>query len=244
MALELLISEYQMLETALVKSMAHDASARQRAHLIRQLSNKLDELERYAPSSEHEVRDQIYFFMRRAAATPDASTDERYVSLALMLARRAPRLSGEDPAGQPTPRRTADIIAHVSRSSEDVALIGTDYRIIARSAVTSVRRDQIHPDRLVGTHLADFIGQDNFEYRARPRLDACFLGMVQEYYFQGGRPIRNRIVRCQMRPVRVDERRPAALVYIHDVTDDIVVPPERLVPARPCGTTAMAEPLS
>ena len=165
------------------------------------------------------------------------------MKLALMLARRAPRLSGEAPAEQPAQRSTADIIAHVSRSSEDVALIGTDYRIIARSAVTSVRRDQIQPARLVGTHLADFIGWENFEYRARARLDACFLGMVQEYYFQGGRPVRNRIVRCQMRPVRVDERRPAALVYIHDVTDDIVVPPERLVPSRPCGTAAIPEPL-
>ena len=174
MALDRLISEYRALETALVKSMSLDTSARKCARLLRQLTEKLEELERYAPVSEGEVRDQIYFLMRRAVATSNTSTDEHYVKLALMLARRAPRLSGEAPAEQPAQRSTADIIAHVSRSSEDVALIGTDYRIIARSAVTSVRRDQIQPARLVGTHLADFIGWENFEYRARAQA-RCLL---------------------------------------------------------------------
>ena len=116
MSLNQLISEYHVLETALIRSMDCDGTPRERARLLRKLADKLDELERYTPADEDEARDQIFFFTLRAVSADCPNKGGRDIEFARLLSRRGPRFFGEPPRKESREPAQANLVSLVSQT--------------------------------------------------------------------------------------------------------------------------------
>ena len=220
-----MIDGHGRLEARLLRAMQSRSSARLRAQLFRDTAKLLDAIERYEAGTPEELRDQVCFFMGRAACAIAGDADDRNVEVALSLLRHSPLAAGvaARPKAKRRPKPGAGpaqaLVDYIGGATERVSLIGSDYRYLATSRPNAAhyRRPL---DSFAGAHIAEVIGGPRFETRARAHIDACLKGGVREYYYELGVVGRPRVFRCQMKPVRIAGA-PRAVVYVRDVTDDL-----------------------
>ena len=107
----------------------------------------------------------------------------------------------------------------VAASNDRISIIGVDYRYVN----TSQKNGQFYdadPDLVCGRHVADLIGQNRFERRAKRFLDLCFGGERQQYFHTLEIGDENRIMSCHMMPLHQRDGEPfGAMVAMNDITD-------------------------
>ena len=123
-----------------------------------------------------------------------------------------------------TERKRAEYLTgQMFESSPDtIAIVGRDYRYRRVNPVHE-RVWGLPRETIVGMHLAEVLGMEFFEQRAKPKLDRCFAGED----VAGGGWIRAqsgaRYMATTFSPLRPDsERVEAALVIGHDITEYVL----------------------
>ena len=228
MTLEALISEYALAEAALRKSLEDQTAPRKRVNLLRLAADRLQVIEDYEPTSRQEARDKVYFFMMRAVTRPGISVDGRDINLVLTLTGH-PDLGyrtvfsddardSREPA--PSEGMGRDLIRFVTAARERVSLFDEDLHYIATSrpnaAIYGTR-----PVRMIGLHISDMIGYDEFARSAQRHFDAARLGEPQEYYYDRPSEKGTRRWRCGIKPIDIAGKRKVFLVFHRDVTREI-----------------------
>lgn len=82
-----------------------------------------------------------------------------------------------------------------------VAVLTRDYRYLYSNPANSAHLNR-KPMELIGRHVSEFIGEEQFAQCAKHKLDACFAGEQIEYIYE--RPTEDagsRQVRCRMSPL-------------------------------------------
>jgi PAS domain S-box-containing protein len=123
-----------------------------------------------------------------------------------------------------TERKRAEYLtALVFESSPDgVSIIGRDYRF-QRVNPAYERMWEMPAERLVGMHLADLVGREIFEHRARSNLNRCFAGEEVSFAEWFATPRGRKYRAISYSPLRPDSARvEAALVTARDLTELIL----------------------
>ena len=123
-----------------------------------------------------------------------------------------------------TDRKRAEyLIAQVfERSPDGVSIIGRDYRF--QQVNPTYERNWKRPaDRIVGKHIADFLGMQVFERTVKPNLDRCFEGEEIRYAEWFVNEIGRRFLSLSYSPLRPNsERVEAALAITRDLTEHML----------------------
>jgi len=119
--------------------------------------------------------------------------------------------------------RAAYLARQVFESSPDrISIVGRDYRF-QRVNPTVERRLGIPMEKLIGRHVADFLGAETFEQIAKPNYDRCFAGEDVSYAGWFNLPHDRLYLAATYTPLRpVSERVEAALVISRDLTEHIL----------------------
>jgi PAS domain S-box-containing protein len=121
-------------------------------------------------------------------------------------------------------RKRAEYLARqVFESSPDrISIVGRDYRF-QRVNPTLERRWSLPREKMIGRHVADFLGADTFERTAKPHCDRCFAGEEVHYAGWFNLTLGRRYLSATYTPLRpVSERVEAALVISRDLTEHIL----------------------
>ncbi|PST19088.1 diguanylate cyclase [Rhizobium sp. JAB6] len=107
-----------------------------------------------------------------------------------------------------------------------VAVVTRDYRYLYSNAANSEFLKS-KPMELVGRHISEFVGSEDFESRLKAKLDACFAGEKVECLFPSHRQTEpGRVFHCTMTLLRAREEVIGALLVMHEI---IAVPAGMLV---------------
>ncbi|AGB71486.1 MULTISPECIES: PAS domain-containing protein [Rhizobium] len=107
-----------------------------------------------------------------------------------------------------------------------VAVVTRDYRYLYSNAANSEFLKS-KPMELVGRHISEFIGSEDFEISLKAKLDACFAGEKVECLYPSYRQIEpGKVFRCTITPLRAKEEVIGALLVMHEI---IAVPAGMLV---------------
>jgi PAS domain S-box-containing protein len=119
-----------------------------------------------------------------------------------------------------TERKRAEYLTgHVFESSPDgMSIVGRDYRYQRVNPV--YERFWGMPGRMLGMHVAEILGMEDFEQRGKPNLDRCFAGEEVSHAEWVPTPGGPRYTAISLSPLRPDAQRvDAALVIARDLTD-------------------------
>lgn len=153
----------------------------------------------------------------RSAETCDALSQGDFDLFALEEVPERPVV----PAAGTSQNFGGSVADYVAFAEGRVSLIDANYTFIATSDENAAfyGRNQIS---IMGTHIADLIGEHRFQVRVKPRLDACFEGASQTYHHALNHNGEAFIMRCDMRPIRSGGGPVSAvLVYLTDVTETV-----------------------
>jgi len=224
MSFATLVSEFQILEKKLRKSLAEGAAADDSAWLLRKCADAVERIETHRPATPEEASDQVFFFLNRGIGSGTVRVANRDIDIALTLATRNFSDMPQPPdSAAALDRRPegATMVDYVAGSAERVSFIDTDFRYVATSQANAEFYGT-RPVRIVGLHVAEIIGWDRFERRARERLESAFSGTPQRYLYRLDCGGANRVMSCQMKPVRRETGEiDGALVYMRDVTREL-----------------------
>ena len=225
MSLDALISQYFHLEDRLRRAMSTEASSSERAEGLRRLADTFEEIERYVPQTTSEQRDQVNFFLLRAIAGPGRALDGQNVGIAPNLSlrniARMPRLEARHRTRPSTAdQRASELIEYVCGSDERVSLLDDRYRYVATSRPNATFYGS-RPARMIGISIRKMAPGPDYFARMKVYLDACLAGEGQEYYYELQKDGSVRIMRCQMKPVRLRKDLRCVLIYTRDVTEEI-----------------------
>lgn len=107
-----------------------------------------------------------------------------------------------------------------------VAVVTRDYRYLYSNAANSEFLKS-KPIELVGRHISEFVGSEQFEDSVKKKLDACFAGEKVECLYPSHRPVEaDKVFHCSMTPLRAKAEIIGALLVVHEVS---VVPANMLV---------------
>src|SRR6266542_2586686 len=123
-----------------------------------------------------------------------------------------------------TERKRAEYLTrHVFESSPDsISIVGRDYRYQRVNPVFA-RFWGVPAEKIVGMHVADVVGREVFEQRAKSNLDRCFAGEEVSFaeWFATPHGRKYRAISCS--PLRPDlQRVQAALVIARDLTEHVL----------------------
>jgi len=123
-----------------------------------------------------------------------------------------------------TERKRAEYLTwHVFESSPDsIAIVGNDYRYQRVNPVYA-QFWGMPAEKIVGMHIADVVGREVFEQRAKSNLDRCFAGEEVSFaeWFATPHGRKYRAISCS--PLRPDlQRVEAALVIARDLTEHML----------------------
>jgi PAS domain S-box-containing protein len=107
-------------------------------------------------------------------------------------------------------------------SPDGVSIVGKDYRL-QRVNPTYERRYGIPAEKMVGMHVAELIGETEFERTAKPRFDRCFSGedVAYTHWFDNS-IIGRRYWAVSYSPLRPNAGRvEAALAIVRDFTEQM-----------------------
>jgi PAS domain S-box-containing protein len=119
-----------------------------------------------------------------------------------------------------TERKRAEYLTgHVFESSPDgMSIVGRDYRYQRVNPV--YERFWGMPGRMLGMHVAEILGMEDFEQRGKPDLDRCFAGEEINHAEWVPTPSGPKYTAISLSPLRPDGQRvDAALVIARDLTD-------------------------
>jgi len=220
-----MIAELKFLDAKLHRSLTSGQSTSHCADLLRHSATLLSAIERHAPDSESELEQQVCFFRSRSAKGLTPEFRKRDCEIATELLNKykdhfdfhaASKIMTARPGGTIDDR----LASYVSQSVERLAAIDRRYIYLASSRPNAAFNGT-HQVGMVDRHLAEVVGRARFESRASHRINKCFEGTVQEYYYSlTSKTEGERIIRCQMKPVH-DEigQLFCGLMYMTDVTD-------------------------
>ena len=107
-----------------------------------------------------------------------------------------------------------------------VAVVTRDYRYLYSNAANSEFLKS-KPIELVGRHISEFAGAEDFENSLKAKLDACFTGEKVECLYPSYRQIEpGKVFHCTMTPLRAKAEVIGALLVMHEI---IAVPAGMLV---------------
>jgi PAS domain-containing protein len=107
-----------------------------------------------------------------------------------------------------------------------VAVVTRDYRYLYSNAANSEFMKSKSME-LVGRHISEFIGSEDFEGSVKAKLDACFAGEKVECLYPSYRQIEpGKVFHCTMTPLRAKSVIIGALLVMHEI---IAVPAGMLV---------------
>ena len=107
-----------------------------------------------------------------------------------------------------------------------VAVVTRDYRYLYSNAANSEFLKS-KPMELVGRHISEFVGAEDFESSLKAKLDACFTGEKVECLYSSYRQIEpGKVFHCTMTPLRAKAEVIGALLVMHEI---IAVPAGMLV---------------
>ncbi|MDK4701367.1 MULTISPECIES: PAS domain-containing protein [unclassified Rhizobium] len=107
-----------------------------------------------------------------------------------------------------------------------VAVVTRDYRYLYSNAANSEFLKS-KPMELVGRHISEFVGAEDFENSLKAKLDACFTGEKAECLYPSYRQIEpGKVFHCTMTPLRAKADVIGALLVMHEI---IAVPAGMLV---------------
>jgi len=107
-----------------------------------------------------------------------------------------------------------------------VAVVTRDYRYLYSNAANSEFLKS-KPMELMGRHISEFIGTEDFESSLKAKLDACFTGEKVECLYPSYRQIEpGKVFHCTMTPLRAKAEVIGALLVMHEI---IAVPAGMLV---------------
>jgi hypothetical protein len=180
------------------------------------LSQEHSAICRYPSQTAAELSAQLRFLLDRLIKQTGVSDDcLEYREICDILTNRLETLLGTPhdrlaaaAGGSTSPQATyldpldsLSVSEIVSRTSDRVSIIGTDYRYI-RTSIGNADFYHTEQDRLIGKHVGEVIGSTRFETRARARFDACFNGALQDYSHALEMGSEYRVMNCRMAPVR------------------------------------------
>ena len=123
-----------------------------------------------------------------------------------------------------TERKRAEYLTgHVFESSPDgISIVGRDYRFQRVNPIYE-RFWEKPVGSMVGMHLAEILGREVFEQRAKPNLDRCFAGDEVSFAEWFATPRGRKYRAISYSPLRPDSQRvEAALVTARDLTDHML----------------------
>ncbi|NTJ67040.1 PAS domain-containing protein [Agrobacterium rhizogenes] len=107
-----------------------------------------------------------------------------------------------------------------------VAVVTRDYRYLYSNAANAEFLKS-KPMELVGRHISEFVGAEDFESSLKAKLDACFTGEKVECLYPSYRQIEpGKVFHCTMTPLRAKTEVIGALLVMHEI---IAVPAGMLV---------------
>jgi PAS domain S-box-containing protein len=110
----------------------------------------------------------------------------------------------------------------VESSSDRISIVGRDYRF-QRVNPALERRWSLPKEKMIGRHVADFLGAETFERTAKPNYDRCFAGEEVSHAGWFNLTLGRRYISATYTPLRPDsERVEAALVISRDLTEHIL----------------------
>jgi hypothetical protein len=198
----------------------------------RRLSESHHAICNYPSRTAAELSAQMRFLIDRIADHSLAGTDSAdYRELLNLVSNRiasivepapAPQAAGVEPEAPAVinhdPMDLLSVVDMVTRSSDRMSIISTDYRYL-HTSIGNSKFYNAGPGQIAGRHLGEMIGATRFESRARDRLDACFAQGSQDYSHALEVNGRHLILNCRMTPLR--DRHNAlvgALVTMRDMT--------------------------
>ena len=203
--------------------------------LVGTLDHDLEELVSailaYSARSALEVYMQLQFMLNLIRETPEdrESVVRNATALSSLLNRyftgakgaAAEALLGSAPFDMPPaePFAHAGALSDVilDRLPERIAIITRDYRYLYSNAAHAAAH-AVKPIQLIGRHVADFIGRQRFENRARAKLDSCFSGETVNCRMEMENDAKT-VTKCELSPVRTANGEIiGALVVLRDVS--------------------------
>ncbi len=191
--------------------------------LVRLLDRELDPLiaavVNYKATDTHEIHLQLRFMS--SLIREDADDKSCVVRHAAVLSVLLDRYFGDEVNGTDRLRESEaelgaahDVIGDDSLLNESilnslpeqVAVITTDYRYLY-SNPAHAEFMKCRPLDLIGRHVADYLGDADFETTTRSNLDRCFNGEAVSYTFWRREEGQRALVRCQMTPFRTHDGR-------------------------------------
>ncbi|WP_349958521.1 PAS domain-containing protein [Rhizobium sp. ZPR3] len=107
-----------------------------------------------------------------------------------------------------------------------VAVVTRDYRYLYSNAANAEFLKS-KPMELVGRHISEFVGAEDFESSLKAKLDACLTGEKVECLYPSYRQIEpGKVFHCTMTPLRAKTEVIGALLVMHEI---IAVPAGMLV---------------
>ncbi|PHP68005.1 hypothetical protein CSC94_04880 [Zhengella mangrovi] len=189
------IWRYQKISLALRQEFAGEQNESVIRTLDRELSSAHERIETLQPADDAESYVQIRFFLETAGQLlgPSAELDiaARLINERLMA-------------------------TSLERLSERVSLIDSEFRYV-KTSFGNREFYQVTDEGIIGRHVAEVIGQQRFEGRARHFFERAFSGQSSEYFHLLEQPEGTRIMRCAMEPLRSEGA--GAVVTMQDVTD-------------------------
>ncbi|MHB0953570.1 MAG: PAS domain-containing protein [Allorhizobium sp.] len=189
--------------------------------LVRLLDRELDPLiaavVNYKATDPHEIHLQLRFMS--SLIREDADDKSCVVRHAAVLSVLLDRYFGDEGSGTDQLRESKaelDAARHMvgddnllnesilNSLPEQVAVITTDYRYLY-SNPAHAEFMKCRPLDLIGRHVADYLGDAEFETTTRSNLDRCFDGEAVSYTFWRREEGQRTLVRCQMTPFRTDD---------------------------------------
>ncbi len=181
-----------------------------------------------------DINRQFKFFLHRSEDLDDGSISSFDRDALDCLVDRCTGVkkvgsSEVQPAEIVTARATIRLNNHRFRSDElvnhpdsRIALFNADYHYV----YTSVANAKFHntvPEEIVGKHMAEVVGHQRFEHRAKHYFDNCFCGEPQKYcYFLEMPNQGEHLMNCQVTPYRDgDGAVRGALVVIEDLSEKL-----------------------
>lgn len=228
-ALQEKLSAFAQAETDLARSLAADLGTQTR-DAERRLSELHHAICRYRSNCPSEIGAQIRFLVDRIIKqSADGAQNIDYIELCNVVANMIgentrscpdpmPVIARQSETDSDSPLDWISVSGLVARACDRMTVIGTDYRYLqSNSPYCDFYNDK--PEKIVGKHISDVIGEARFSSRARHRLDACFNHGTQEYDFALDVAGQTRIMNIRMLPVR-DRYHVSigALVMIRDTT--------------------------
>jgi PAS domain S-box-containing protein len=185
-------------------------------------------------ATPEDINRQLKFFLHRSPNLGGGSTSsfdlqaldsliDRYTKRT-KLAYKSPELGKQISAQATISLRNNHFSTDelLDQSEVRIALFNTDY-IYEYTSTANAKFNDAKPEDIVGKHMADIVGTQRFESRAKHYFDNCFGGQHQKYsYFLELPKQGEHLMSCQLTPYRDEDGSiRGAFIVIEDLSEKL-----------------------